>query len=62
MTKSRFAWSICALLYRRRLTGDKGQGLAEYGLILLLIGIAAVGALTPLGTAIAKPPGFTSLF
>jgi hypothetical protein len=32
-----------------RLTGDIGQGLAEYGLILALVAIAAVVAMTSFG-------------
>ena len=31
------------------LTNEEGQGLAEYALILVLVSIAAVGALTALG-------------
>jgi pilus assembly protein Flp/PilA len=30
--------------------GDGGQGLAEYGLILALVAVVAVGAVTLLGT------------
>ncbi len=31
---------------------ESGQGLTEYGLILALIAIAAIGAMTTLGTSI----------
>lgn len=34
------------------LGNEKGQGLAEYALILVLISIAAIGVLTTLGTDI----------
>lgn len=33
---------------KRLLTEEKGQGLAEYGLILALVALATVGALTAL--------------
>lgn len=36
-----------------RLQGEEGQALAEYGLILALIAVAAILALTALGVAIA---------
>ena len=36
---------------------EKGQGLAEYGLILTLVAIACIAALTGLGTAIAGKLG-----
>jgi Flp pilus assembly pilin Flp len=39
--------------FRRRVEGEAGQGLVEYALILLLVSVAAVAALTPLGPAIA---------
>jgi pilus assembly protein Flp/PilA len=29
---------------------EKGQGMAEYGLILVLVGLAVIGGLTLLGT------------
>ncbi len=32
---------------------EKGQALAEYGLILALIAVIAIGALTALGTNVA---------
>ena len=34
------------------LANEKGQGLAEYALILVLISIAAIGVMTTLGTDI----------
>ncbi|MEN6324924.1 MAG: Flp family type IVb pilin [Syntrophomonas sp.] len=34
------------------LTEEKGQGMAEYGLILALIAVVVMAALTPLGTSI----------
>jgi len=33
-------------------TGQEGQGMAEYGLILALVAIAAIGALSTLGNQI----------
>lgn len=35
------------------LKGEDGQGLMEYGLILVLISIAAIAMMTPLGARIA---------
>lgn len=37
------------MLYRK----ESGQGLVEYGLILLLVALAAVGAVTVFGTSLA---------
>ena len=34
------------------LWGEKGQGMAEYALILAGVAVVAMAALTPLGTAI----------
>ena len=45
----------------RELTGESGQGLAEYALILGLIAAVCVVALGSLGGAIAGSPGFTTL-
>jgi len=45
----------------RELTGESGQGLAEYALILGLIAAVCVLALGSLGGAIAGSPGFTTL-
>lgn len=36
----------------RFLKDEKGQGLAEYALILVLVSIAAIVALTALGTSV----------
>ena len=36
-----------------RIREAKGQGMAEYGLILALVAVVAMVALTPLGTNIA---------
>lgn len=36
------------------LKSQKGQGLAEYGLIIALIAVVAIGALALLGPSIAK--------
>ncbi len=36
-------------IIKRLLTEEKGQGLAEYGLILALVALATVTALTALG-------------
>ena len=35
------------------LSGEDGQGLMEYGLILVLISIAAIATMTPVGAQIA---------
>ncbi len=43
-------WSMIELLNRVR--NEKGQGMAEYALILVLVSIAAIAALTALGTSI----------
>jgi len=32
------------------LRNEKGQGMVEYGLILALVAVAAIGAMTTLGT------------
>ena len=42
-------------------SGESGQGLAEYALILGLIALVCVAALGNLGGAIASSPGFTTL-
>lgn len=42
-----------ALLVRMR--GAEGQALAEYGLILALVAIAAVGGLALIGGAVSTP-------
>ncbi|MDX9870867.1 MAG: Flp family type IVb pilin [Clostridia bacterium] len=39
-------------LMKNLLTEEKGQGLAEYGLILALISLAAIATMGPLGTQI----------
>jgi len=35
-------------------SGEHGQGLAEYGIIILLVGIAVVAALALLGPAVGN--------
>ena len=40
-------------LHRLGFTSKKGQGLAEYSLILLLIAFAVIGALTLIGTSLS---------
>ncbi len=42
---------------RREGEDESGQGLAEYGLILALIAVVAIGALTGLGGAISTKIG-----
>lgn len=37
---------------------ERGQGLAEYSLILAFVALAAIAALGLLGDAIANSPGF----
>jgi pilus assembly protein Flp/PilA len=39
---------------KQLVTEEKGQGMAEYGLILALIAVVAVAALSPLGEKIAE--------
>ena len=39
---------------KRFLAEEKGQGMAEYGLILALVAVIVVVALGPLGTKIAS--------
>lgn len=34
-------------------TGQEGQGMAEYGLILALVALVVIGALSALGTSIS---------
>ncbi|GBC83331.1 hypothetical protein HRbin10_02478 [bacterium HR10] len=45
-------WSMIELLNRMR--NEKGQGMAEYALILVLVSIAAIAALSALGTSITE--------
>jgi pilus assembly protein Flp/PilA len=40
-------------MLRRLLANEEGQTLAEYGMLLALIAVAAVAAVTGIGTAIA---------
>jgi hypothetical protein len=37
-----------------RVTGEEGQGLVEYGLVLLLVSIAAFGMLGTIGVNLAQ--------
>lgn len=41
-------------MLKRLWVEEKGQGMAEYGLILALVAIIAAAALSPLGTKIAN--------
>jgi Flp pilus assembly pilin Flp len=43
---------VSLLIRRPRRVGQAGQGLAEYALILALVGIAAIVAITFMGGAI----------
>ena len=47
-----------ASLRERARGADEGQGLAEYGLILGLVAIAAITALGAFGSAVAASAGF----
>ncbi|MDK2785233.1 MAG: pilus assembly protein Flp/PilA [Bacillota bacterium] len=38
---------------KRLLTGEEGQGMAEYGLILALVAVVVIAALQLLGTGIS---------
>lgn len=40
-------------LFKRLVMEEEGQGMAEYGLILALIAVAAIATLGPLGNKIA---------
>ena len=47
----------------RRLTGQEGQGLVEYSLILLFVAVALVGALVTLGGSLSSQyASFVSMF
>ena len=46
---------------RRKMTGEAGQGLAEYGLILALIAIVCIAGLSQLGVAVSDSAGFVAL-
>lgn len=40
-------------ILKKLVVDERGQGMAEYGLILALIAVVVMAALSPLGTAIA---------
>jgi|GraSoiStandDraft_46_1057282.scaffolds.fasta_scaffold2841571_1 pilus assembly protein Flp/PilA len=44
----KFAWHVEEV--KARLRSQKGQGMVEYGLILVLVSIAVIGALLALNT------------
>lgn len=46
---------------RKKMSGEAGQGLAEYGLILALIAIVCIAGLSQLGIAIGNSAGFVAL-
>jgi Flp pilus assembly pilin Flp len=50
-----------AAAFRRKLTCEAGQGLAEYALILVLIAAVCVIALGQLGIAVRDSEGFVTL-
>ena len=50
-----------AAAFRRKLTGEAGQGLAEYALILALVAIVCIAGLSQLGLAIMDTAGFVTL-
>ncbi len=43
---------MCLEMVTRILRNEKGQGMAEYGLILALVAVATIAAFTALGTGI----------
>jgi pilus assembly protein Flp/PilA len=47
------SWINAAIWLLQRDHEDEGQGLVEYGLIIVLVSIAAIGTLTVLGTTIS---------
>lgn len=47
--------------FAARACDERGQGLAEYALILGLVAAACIGALTLLGSAITGSSGFVDL-
>ena len=52
MLKSWFHRTAAALDSRTVTEDEAGQGLVEYGLILVLIAVVTIGVLTALGTSI----------
>ena len=47
----RCIWGLASLLGEAR-DGEDGQGLVEYGLILVLVSISAIAIMEPLGVSI----------
>lgn len=45
---------MCMEMVKRMLRNQKGQGMAEYGLILALIAVAAIGAFTLMQTGLVS--------
>jgi len=39
---------------KKLLTGEEGQGMAEYGLILALVAVVVIAALSALGTGVTN--------
>lgn len=51
---------ICQGIRRAELTWQRGQGLAEYGLILVLIAVAATAVLSVLGGSVSSLYSYAS--
>ena len=58
---NRLVVKLIARQAARQHSGEAGQGLAEFGLILALIAVVCIGALTLLGTSISTSAGFVAL-
>lgn len=48
------AWRLSARGVRRRVSGEAGQDLVEYGLLMALIAVVAMAGVTTLGNTITN--------